>query len=520
MIHYRSIQRFIGTTISFAVLTLFAYGTTLWARSISPFPQDAVKIEDLRGNNYQSYYFYVTGSLTGSIWGTDVYTDDSDLATAAVHAGVLRPGEKGIVKVTILPGQSEYTGSTKNGVTSYGYDAFDGSYSVSPDDGGDNPPIPVPTNFDLEDFEDYPGNVYHFIVTGDVDAGTVWGTNVYTSDSPLSKAAIHAGLLTDGRQATVRVIIVPGQDHYIGTFRNGVQSEDYDAWGGSYMVTDYYGTTSLIPYPGGPENPLPDPGDLESYEDFLGGAYYFTVTGDVDGEIFGTGVYTSDSDLSTAAVHAGILSPGETGTVKVTILPGQSSYQGSTAHGITSRSYGEWDSSYRVEAPDGELGDIPVIKGTGFALYSVGTNFQYRIETTQKATKYDALGLPAGLSIDRVNGIISGVPELTGRFPVELRATNSAGTSATTLVLRSDGLVSQTNCLLDWAEANFPDVLGPGGADTFFFRGFALRFYPSSNLYLGSYLNRHLFAYSPQITHGMIMDLGPIDPFLDVSNCK
>ena len=38
-----------------------------------------------------TYYFRVTGDTTGTLWGTDVYTGDSALATAAVHAGRVRP---------------------------------------------------------------------------------------------------------------------------------------------------------------------------------------------------------------------------------------------------------------------------------------------------------------------------------------------------------------------------------------------------------------------------------------------
>jgi hypothetical protein len=76
------------------------------------------------------YYFEVTGAGAGAVWGTDVYTTDSAIAAAAVHAGVLRAGEKGFVKVTILPGQASYEGSTRNGVTTQNFGAFPGSYRV------------------------------------------------------------------------------------------------------------------------------------------------------------------------------------------------------------------------------------------------------------------------------------------------------------------------------------------------------------------------------------------------------
>src|SRR5205807_2155099 len=57
----------------------------------------------------KSFVFQVTGSDSGSIWGSDVYTDDSNLATAAVHAGIIPVGQQGVVKVTVLPGQESYT---------------------------------------------------------------------------------------------------------------------------------------------------------------------------------------------------------------------------------------------------------------------------------------------------------------------------------------------------------------------------------------------------------------------------
>ncbi len=39
----------------------------------------------------------------GSVWGSGPFTTDSSLATAAVHSGVLRAGQTGIVRVTIVP---------------------------------------------------------------------------------------------------------------------------------------------------------------------------------------------------------------------------------------------------------------------------------------------------------------------------------------------------------------------------------------------------------------------------------
>jgi ElaB/YqjD/DUF883 family membrane-anchored ribosome-binding protein len=67
----------------------------------------------------RSILFEVTGNTTGAVWGTDVYTSDSTLATAAVHMGILAPGERGIVRATIVDGANvEWEGSDRNGVWS------------------------------------------------------------------------------------------------------------------------------------------------------------------------------------------------------------------------------------------------------------------------------------------------------------------------------------------------------------------------------------------------------------------
>jgi hypothetical protein len=70
----------------------------------------------------------VTGALGGSVWGTDVYTLDSALATAAVHAGVVKVGKTGIVKVRILPARAAFVGSNRNGVDSQPYMNYPGAY--------------------------------------------------------------------------------------------------------------------------------------------------------------------------------------------------------------------------------------------------------------------------------------------------------------------------------------------------------------------------------------------------------
>ena len=72
----------------------------------------------------------VPGMQQGSIWGTDIYTLDSTLGLAALHAGVLKQGQTGTVKVTILGPQPAFLGSVRNGVTTNDYGRYGSAYRV------------------------------------------------------------------------------------------------------------------------------------------------------------------------------------------------------------------------------------------------------------------------------------------------------------------------------------------------------------------------------------------------------
>lgn len=78
----------------------------------------------------QTFYFKVTGTATGSVWGSDTYTGDSTLAMAAVHAGAVRVGETGVVRVTVVEPLSRYQGTTRHGVTTSEYGPYDTAYRV------------------------------------------------------------------------------------------------------------------------------------------------------------------------------------------------------------------------------------------------------------------------------------------------------------------------------------------------------------------------------------------------------
>ena len=100
--------------------------------SVRPDPGDLVSF---RGRNGETFRFSITGTSAGSVWGSDVYTDDSRLSKAAVHAGRLEVGQASEVSVMILPGRSSYEGSRRNGIATSSYKTWHGSFAFTDDPG-------------------------------------------------------------------------------------------------------------------------------------------------------------------------------------------------------------------------------------------------------------------------------------------------------------------------------------------------------------------------------------------------
>jgi hypothetical protein len=101
----------------------------------------------------KSFTFRVTGNPSGSCYGTDVYTTDTTIATAAVHMGLLKPGETGVLIATVLPSPPMFVSTTKNGVTSSGWSVYPAGYTLRKPRGVDAAPargfgpMPVPAPF-------------------------------------------------------------------------------------------------------------------------------------------------------------------------------------------------------------------------------------------------------------------------------------------------------------------------------------------------------------------------------------
>jgi hypothetical protein len=131
-----------------------------------------------------------------------------------------------------------------------------------------------------------------------------------------------------------------GRPLYVGSSRNGVTSSDY----GNYRASIAFEGT-----PAPAAGPKPCPGYLGINRD-LPTPFTCTCSGAAtrDGAVWGTDVYTDDSRLCRAALHAGAIGP-DGGPVTVVRSEGRPLYVGSSRNGVTSSDYGNYAASIRFE---------------------------------------------------------------------------------------------------------------------------------------------------------------------------
>lgn len=84
---------------------------------------------------------------------------------------------------------------------------------------------------------------------------------------------------------------------------------------------------------------------------------------------------------------------------------------------------------------DSTISAPPLITSPATATGTVHQSFSYQITATRNPFTYGATGLPAGLNVNQLTGLISGTPTQSGQFPVLLSAANGNGTGTLTLQL-------------------------------------------------------------------------------------
>ena len=172
---------------------------------------------------------------------------------------------------------------------------------------------------------------------------TVWGTETYTDDSSVCTAAVQVGLITLDEGGDVTIEIAPGEDYYPGGIANDIESKPYGTWEGSFTFPDVEAGSVTFEMAGDPWNlgadDLAVPVGMTWELDCEAG-------GTADGRVWGSDPYTADSNICTAAVHAGLIDAEAGGTVTFEVIEGPESYEGSEANGVTTDDYGAFDKAF------------------------------------------------------------------------------------------------------------------------------------------------------------------------------
>ncbi|MDP5001863.1 MAG: choice-of-anchor D domain-containing protein, partial [Flavobacterium sp.] len=136
-------------------------------------------------------------------------------------------------------------------------------------------------------------------------------------------------------------------------------------------------------------------------------------------------------DFTVTSSPAASVTGGGSTTFQVTFNPSADGVRNATISIVNNDSD---ENSYNFSIQGTGI-SAPVITSNLTASGNQGSAFTYTIIATNLPTSYNATGLPAGLSIDTVTGVISGTPSVSGTFNVTISATNGVGTDTETLVI-------------------------------------------------------------------------------------
>jgi hypothetical protein len=195
----------------------------------------------------------------------------------------------------------------------------------------------------------------------------------------------------------------------------------------------------------------------------------------VEAPIWGTGVYIEGSSICTAGVHSGVISLDDGGLVTIEILPGENSYEGSSANGITSQTFptaGQFNASFRVvggealdnpATPTGRPEPTPVL-GTGEVQITLtwdnGADMDLSVtEPNGESISYSSRGSSTGgqldvdsnypcgenqFSVENIFWPTNGAPSGSYQVGVNQYSTCSGGDANWTLTVRVNGQVVLT----------------------------------------------------------------------------
>ena len=262
------------------------------------------------------------------IWGTGPYSGHSDICTAARFAGIITKEDGGVIVAIGLAGQNEYTEGEANGIKGRRWGRYSNSFDVAlAATFGGAPTGPV---LACQAYSAASAPYTCSCPAGAGNTGSVWGDGPYTGDSDVCSAARHAGAVGEAG-GVVQITAEPAQRSYTASKANGVTTNSWGPFDESFAVTGIKARAN-----GAACKTMPNGADTHQ-----------CVCGPAKGaglSVWGSHPYTADSDICTAARHAGVLSEAG-GAVNVLRVRGLAAYAGSQANGVTTSNWQGFDSS-------------------------------------------------------------------------------------------------------------------------------------------------------------------------------
>ena len=182
--------------------------------------------------------------ISGDIWGSETYTDDTHICTAAYHAGALTRGRGGTATLQLTGSQESFPAATRNGLESRDWGPYEGSFrfveyrpgSVSMASSDRTPrDIGRCADADLTRMRADAGALLSCSCPADTHiSGDIWGTDTYTDDTHICTAAYHAGVLQRGAGGTAVFELSGPQEGFSSSIQNDLESRDWGAYEGSF----------------------------------------------------------------------------------------------------------------------------------------------------------------------------------------------------------------------------------------------------------------------------------------------
>ena len=231
---------------------------------ITIIPNNTLYMTPYKGVFNTTYVITITGvgNTTGELWGTDIYTDDSSISRAAVHAGVIQNGETKTLYIKMFPGLQSYTGTTRNTVVSASFGAWTGSYIfIQPFTNAYTLNFPVPTIADINNNSNIVLRGYYDIALSTSNAVITPKTGQYILQPTTFTNYAVERMYPPVRNFTAATTTVSGQTYGNGTYVVSYSSSlsPYEPfkcfntdntigghWGDNYTNGNYIGSVFIV----------------------------------------------------------------------------------------------------------------------------------------------------------------------------------------------------------------------------------------------------------------------------------